>query len=204
MHWDLSQAAVSKMAPGERRRFRRIWCVLFQLDVLSSIHHGRPTMISPDSCDQPLPTEDDYVDILGDSFSACNVHFCMQQARLCEILVGIMRLLSPGAVKRFRAGTQSFQNTMSENEASLLSVSGPASPNVRDGDVRYLLLEPPFANSLQSRLAYTPPSDGRAFHRDCVSRAASQVAGNLPGRNLLSSRTVRMGNCNRRHLKPVV
>lgn len=121
MHRDLSQGAVSRMTASERRRFRRIWWAFVQLDVLSSLHHGRPTMISPDSYDQPLLTEDDYVDVLGDGFSDLNVQFCIQQAGLCQILIEIIQLMSPGAIKRFSRGTQSFQATVSEIEASLLS-----------------------------------------------------------------------------------
>lgn len=120
MHRNLGDNSCSRMPLDERRIYRRIWWTLVQLDVLVSLHHGRPLMILAEDCDQPPLQTDDFIET-GSSERNPNidVDFCIQNACLCEILRSILRLSSPGAAREHNTNPSLFESRKSSIDFEL-------------------------------------------------------------------------------------
>lgn len=102
LHRDLINPA-TQMPLHERRLYRRVWWTLVQVEILVSLHHGRPSTFDPDDCDQPPLTHDDFFDADGLLNHNLNVDFCIQNSNLCEIILSVIKLSSPGSVRRYRS-----------------------------------------------------------------------------------------------------
>ncbi|KAI9738141.1 MAG: hypothetical protein M1818_005570 [Claussenomyces sp. TS43310] len=120
MHRNLAQTAANRMPLEDRPMYRRIWWTLFQVDVLASLHHGRPPMIDLDECDQPPLTVDDFVEN-GMVNQNINVEYCVQNATLCGHMILILKSSTPGALKRFRLAPGSSRAAQMNLEAHLAS-----------------------------------------------------------------------------------
>ncbi|EXJ89086.1 hypothetical protein A1O3_02150 [Capronia epimyces CBS 606.96] len=121
MHRDLSAKSNSLMPIDDRRIFRRIWWTLFQVEVLASLHHGRPSMIDLDELDQPPMNEDDLIEQNGIRNPKIDLDFCVQNASLCMIIHSIMKLSSPGAVRRFLQAPEQFRTAQEDLNQRLVS-----------------------------------------------------------------------------------
>ncbi|KEF61941.1 uncharacterized protein A1O9_03513 [Exophiala aquamarina CBS 119918] len=121
MHRDLATALPILMPKQDRRIYRRIWWTLFQVEVLSSLHHGRPSMIDLDEIDQtPLQT-DDFVEQNGQVNGKVDIDYCIQNTQLCHIMISIIKLSSPGAVRRYATSPESFQVSQESVDRKLVS-----------------------------------------------------------------------------------
>lgn len=121
MHRDLSADGSSLMPVGERRIYRRIWWTVFQIEVLASLHHGRPSMIDLDEVDQPPLNEDDLIEHGGSRNAKIDLDFCVQNSNLCTIILSIMKLSSPGAVQRYRSAPDQFTIAQANLDQRLVS-----------------------------------------------------------------------------------
>ncbi|KKK23465.1 hypothetical protein ARAM_003964 [Aspergillus rambellii] len=81
----LHRANSSAYARSDQRCLRRIWWYLFDNDTLQSACFGRPSMISIDDFDVPLPTPDDFD--LPDMSAQVFCHL----AKLCPLINGVHR-----------------------------------------------------------------------------------------------------------------
>ncbi|OJJ45275.1 hypothetical protein ASPZODRAFT_17494 [Penicilliopsis zonata CBS 506.65] len=118
MHRNLAVAAKSRMPADERRIYRRIWWTLVQLDVLASLHTGRPLMIAAEDCDQPPLQENDFIE--GTELSrGVDAEFCIQHSVLCDITAQILRLASPGAAREFASDPSLFETRKSTLDMQL-------------------------------------------------------------------------------------
>ena len=95
-----------RMPLQDQRLCRRIWWTLFQFEVFSALHHGRPLMIDLDECDQPGLTTEDFDE--GNSSPNGNIQdqYCMENAKLCEILIAVIKLYSPGSLRRIQSAVE--------------------------------------------------------------------------------------------------
>ena len=97
MHRDLS---TSLMPLQEQRAYRRVWWIIYQLDVLSSLSLGRPLMINPDDCDVAPLNEDDFIEETGSLNPKIRVAYCARTISLCDIIVDVLKMHSPGILRR--------------------------------------------------------------------------------------------------------
>ncbi|RDW87825.1 hypothetical protein BP5796_03519 [Coleophoma crateriformis] len=109
MHRDLSQNSKTRMPAGDCRIYRRIWWTLVQVDVLASLHHGRPPMIDPDECDQSPLIPEDFVEYCGSQNQNVNIEYNIQNSKLCDIVLQILKLSSPGSLRRCALAPGSLQ-----------------------------------------------------------------------------------------------
>ncbi|RDL32478.1 uncharacterized protein BP5553_08934 [Venustampulla echinocandica] len=100
LHRNLSPSTRSVIPLQDRRIQRRLWYVLFQYDVLASLQHGRPLIINDDDCDQPPLVTEDFIEIDGHINKNIRADYCMQSIKLCHIIVSILKLFSPGSLRR--------------------------------------------------------------------------------------------------------
>ena len=100
LHRDLTDATRTHLQLPERYLYRRIWWTIVQMDALAALHYGRPLMINLDDCDQPPLTEQDFCDSKGDVDRKLHVDYCISNARLCLIIMSVVRLQSPGFLRR--------------------------------------------------------------------------------------------------------
>ena len=121
MHRDLKTSLPILMPKQDRRIYRRIWWTLFQVEVLSSLHHGRPSMIDLDEIDQsPLQT-DDFVEQNGQVNEKIDLDYCIQNTQLCHIIISIIKLSSPGALRRYATTPELFQVSQDSIDRKLVS-----------------------------------------------------------------------------------
>jgi transcriptional regulatory protein AMDR len=109
MHRDLGPTTSTRMPVGDTRIWRRVWWTLVQVDVLASLHHGRPSMIDPDECDQSPLLPSDFVEYCGRSNENVNFAYITQNAILCDIILQIMKLSSPGSLRRLKSTPNAMQ-----------------------------------------------------------------------------------------------
>ncbi|KAK4941557.1 hypothetical protein LTR10_018576 [Elasticomyces elasticus] len=121
MHRNLSADALSLMPVDDRRIYRRIWWTVFQIEVLASLHHGRPSMIDLDEIDQPPLSEDDLIEQNGIRNAKIDLDFCVQNSNLCIIILSVMKLSSPGAVQRYRSAPDQFTIAQANLDQRLVS-----------------------------------------------------------------------------------
>lgn len=121
MHRDLATDLPILMPKEDRRIYRRIWWTLFQVEVLSSLHHGRPSMIDLDEVDQSPLRTDDFVEQNGQLNEKIDIDYCIQNTELCHIIVSIIKLSSPGAVRRYSAAPELFQVSQESTDMRLVS-----------------------------------------------------------------------------------
>lgn len=89
-----------RMPLVDRRLYRRVWWVLFQVELMSALEHGRPSMIHPDDFDQPPLELNDLREMGGEINTKINFEYCSRNIELCHIVLRILRTTSPGAVLR--------------------------------------------------------------------------------------------------------
>lgn len=121
MHRDLATDLPILMPKEDRRIYRRIWWTLFQVEVLSSLHHGRPSMIDLDEVDQSPLRTDDFIEVNGQLNENIDIDYCIQNIGLCSIIVSIIKLSSPGAVRRYSAAPELFQVSQESVDHRLVS-----------------------------------------------------------------------------------
>ncbi|KAG0650901.1 Acetamidase regulatory [Hyphodiscus hymeniophilus] len=102
MHRDLGPSSSTRMPLGDTRIYRRIWWTLVQVDILASLHHGRPPMIDPDDFDQTPLNADDFIEYCGHRNQNININYCIQNSSLCTIIISVLKLSSPGSLRRCR------------------------------------------------------------------------------------------------------
>ncbi|RVX74985.1 hypothetical protein B0A52_01262 [Exophiala mesophila] len=107
MHRNLSSRASGLMPLNERRIYRRVWWTLYQIEILVSLQHGRPCMIQPDEIDQDPLTRDDFVEQNGQLNNNINIDYCIQNVSLCTIILSIIKMFTPGSMKRFHSNPES-------------------------------------------------------------------------------------------------
>ena len=100
MHRNLNRSAGTVMPLFTRHLCRRLWWTLFQAAVLSAIDHGRPLVVQPDEADQPHLEEEDLVEIDGLVNKKICLQYCVQNSTLCEIMADIIKMHSPGSLRR--------------------------------------------------------------------------------------------------------
>lgn len=202
MHRNLASTAVNRMPLGDRRIYRRIWWTVYQINVLSSLHHGRPLMIDPDECDQPILHDDDFIEYDGLKNRNINVEYCIHNIALCNIIVSIMKLSSPGALRRFAAEPGSFHAAQIALDSRLASwyLCLPASLtslNSQSTNFWSLQLQLHYNMALLHLHRLSQPSSTPAEHlqqqtsTDICHTSASSIA-NLFG-DILSTKTI--GQC---------
>ncbi|KAE9363235.1 hypothetical protein N431DRAFT_423752 [Stipitochalara longipes BDJ] len=120
MHRDLGPSSSTRMPVGDTRIFRRIWWTLVQVDILSALHHGRPPNIDPDDFDQTPLTPDDFVEYCGHQNQHVNMDYCVQNSKLCNIIISILKLSSPGSLRRCRSSPQSLETQKSALDSQLV------------------------------------------------------------------------------------
>jgi transcriptional regulatory protein AMDR len=108
------------MPVGDTRIFRRIWWTLVQVDVLASLHHGRPAMIDPDEFDQTPLTPDDFIEYCGHSNQHVNIDYCIQNSNLCNIIISILKLSSPGSLRRCCLNPNSLESQKASLDSRLV------------------------------------------------------------------------------------
>ncbi|KAL6244322.1 hypothetical protein RBB50_008564 [Rhinocladiella similis] len=100
-----------RMPWRDRRLYRRTWWTLFQVEVMSALEHGRPSMIRLEDFDQvPLDARDfeEFQDSQGTL--ATHLHYSARNIELCYIVLDMLRLTSPGLSKRdSRLDLETFQ-----------------------------------------------------------------------------------------------
>lgn len=121
MHRDLSTDLPILMPKDDRRIYRRIWWTLFQVEILCSLHHGRPSMIDLDEVDQSPLRTDDFIEQNGQLNEKVDIDYCIQNIELCNILASIIKLSSPGAVRRYSAAPELFQVSQENVDQRLVS-----------------------------------------------------------------------------------
>ncbi|KIW20294.1 hypothetical protein PV08_00869 [Exophiala spinifera] len=90
-----------RMPWRDRRLYRRTWWTLFQVEVMSALEHGRPSMIRLEDFDQGPLDARDFDEIQGSQDTlATHIHYCARNIELCYIVVDLLRLTSPGILKR--------------------------------------------------------------------------------------------------------
>ena len=98
--------APAGMLTRDQRLFRRLWWTVVQSEVLCALNHGRPLTICPDECDQTPLSEEDFIEEDEDPNGVTQRHctankpFCIQNTLLCEIIMDIVKLHTPGAKRR--------------------------------------------------------------------------------------------------------
>jgi transcriptional regulatory protein AMDR len=120
MHRDLGPSSSTRMPVGDTRIFRRIWWTLVQVDVLASLHHGRPPMIDPDDFDQTPLTSNDFIEYCGHTNQHVNIDYCIQNSNLCNIIISILKLSSPGSLRRCRLNPTSLENQKASLDSRLV------------------------------------------------------------------------------------
>jgi transcriptional regulatory protein AMDR len=118
-HRNLSSSARSVIPIQDRRIQRRLFWVLFQYDVLASLHHGRPLMINEDDCDQPPLVLEDFIEIDGQLNKNVHFDYCDQSIKLCYIIISVLKLFSPGSLRRHRLGQQTIESSRSTLDSQL-------------------------------------------------------------------------------------
>jgi transcriptional regulatory protein AMDR len=108
------------MPVGDTRIFRRIWWTLVQVDILASLHHGRPLMIDPDDSDQTPLTPDDFIEYCGHKNQNVNIDYCIQNSTLCIIIISILKLSSPGSLRRCRLNPKSLETQKASLDSRLV------------------------------------------------------------------------------------
>ncbi|PZR19412.1 MAG: hypothetical protein DI539_14155 [Flavobacterium psychrophilum] len=121
MHRDLAPELPILMPVADPKIYRRIWWTLFQVETLSSLHHGRPSMIDLDEVDQSPLQIADFIEQDGRLNQNINIDYCIQNAELCNIIIGIIKLSSPGAVRRYSATPELFQASQGDINQKLVS-----------------------------------------------------------------------------------
>lgn len=79
------------------------------MDILASLHHGRPPMIDPDDSDQTPLTPDDFIEYCEHKNQHVNIDYCIQNSTLCNIINSILKLSSPGSLQRCRLNPNSLE-----------------------------------------------------------------------------------------------
>lgn len=90
------------------------------MDILSSLHHGRPPMIDPDDFDQIPLTPDDFIEYCGHRNEHVNIDYCVQNSSLCNIIISILKLSSPGSLQRCRACPNSLETQKAALDSRLV------------------------------------------------------------------------------------
>ncbi|PMD47143.1 hypothetical protein L207DRAFT_575941 [Hyaloscypha variabilis F] len=121
MHRDLGPSSSTRMPVGDTRLYRRIWWTLVQVDILSALHHGRPPNIDPDDFDQTPLTPDDFVEYCGHRNQHVNIDYCIQNSNLCNIIISILKLSSPGSLRRCRSSPHSLGTQKSALDSQLVN-----------------------------------------------------------------------------------
>lgn len=109
IHRDLSPKMSSLMPNQQRRLYRRLFWVLLQVDVLSSLNYGRPMAIDLDECDQAPLEADDLIDENDLPNPGSNLDFCYQNSQLCLIAVSVIQLFSPKSQRRHGKNVDSWK-----------------------------------------------------------------------------------------------
>ena len=109
------------MPLGDTLIFRRIWWTLVQVDILASLHHGRPPMIDPDDFDQTPLTPEDFIEYCGHKNQHVNIDYCIQNASLCNIIISILKLSSPGSLRRCRLSPNSLETQKAALDSRLVA-----------------------------------------------------------------------------------
>ncbi|KIW57044.1 hypothetical protein PV05_05649 [Exophiala xenobiotica] len=89
-----------RMPWRDRRLYRRTWWTLFQVEVMSALEHGRPSMIRQEDFDQAPLELRDFEEAQGIANSGSNFLYCARNIELCYIVLDILRLTSPGLARR--------------------------------------------------------------------------------------------------------
>ncbi|KAJ5620908.1 hypothetical protein N7510_004892 [Penicillium lagena] len=110
-----------RMPIHDQRIYRRVWWTIYQLDVLGSLHHGRPLSIDPDECDQLSLCAEDFIECNSRTNPKVDIDFCIQNAALCEIVGAIVKMSSPGSLRRFRDSPGSFRTTQANLDTRLVT-----------------------------------------------------------------------------------
>lgn len=118
-HRNLSSSSRSVIPVQDRRIQRRLFWVLFQCDVLASLHHGRPLMINEDDCDQPPLVMEDFIEIDGQLNQNVHFDYCDQNIKLCYIIISVLKLFSPGSLRRHCLGEQTIESSRSTLDSQL-------------------------------------------------------------------------------------
>lgn len=116
MHRDLGPSSSTRMPLGDTR----IWWTLVQMDVLANLTHGRPTMIDPGDTDQTPLTPEDFIEYCGHKNQHINIDYCIQNSALCNIIISILKLSSPGSLRRCRLNPKSLETQKSTLDARLI------------------------------------------------------------------------------------
>ncbi|EXJ92897.1 hypothetical protein A1O3_01451 [Capronia epimyces CBS 606.96] len=99
MHRNILSDPPERMPFANRRLYRRVWWTLFQVEVLSALEHGRPSMIRLEDFDQPLLELQDFQEADGVVNSRLNFQYSVKNIELCFIVLDILKLTSPGFVR---------------------------------------------------------------------------------------------------------
>jgi transcriptional regulatory protein AMDR len=89
-----------RMPFSDRRLYRRVWWVLYQVEVMSALEHGRPSMIHRDDFDQPPLEPNDFCEVNGQINQKVDFEYCSKNIELCDMILDILRATSPGAILR--------------------------------------------------------------------------------------------------------
>ncbi|KAK6383782.1 hypothetical protein LTS17_003074 [Exophiala oligosperma] len=103
-----------RMPWRDRRLYRRTWWTLFQVEVMSALEHGRPSMIHLEDFDQGPLDARDFEDFQGaQSTLAPHLQYCARNVELCCIVLDMLRLTSPGHPKTdSRLDLEAFQTRL--------------------------------------------------------------------------------------------
>ncbi|KIW34119.1 uncharacterized protein PV07_00915 [Cladophialophora immunda] len=89
-----------RMPLSDRRLYRRVWWVLYQVEIMSALEHGRPSLIHCDDFDQPPLEQNDLREVNGQINQKINFEYCSKNIELCRMILDILSATSPGALLR--------------------------------------------------------------------------------------------------------
>ncbi|EED17441.1 acetamidase regulatory protein, putative [Talaromyces stipitatus ATCC 10500] len=104
-----------RMPISDRRLWRRVWWTLFQVEIMSALEHGRPSMIRVDDFDQEPLSPEDFVPENGTVDSNIDYDYCARNIALCHIALELIELSAP------RVSPASRQSRMASINAQLVS-----------------------------------------------------------------------------------
>lgn len=119
MHRDLTDSGprVILMPLNDRRIYRRVWWTIFQVEILTALEYGRPSMIDPDEIDQPPLDIDDFTEENGLVNDRLRLDYSQRNIDLCRMILQVLKVNSPG----IRTKAEVVQSIMKSLDYSLAS-----------------------------------------------------------------------------------